>query len=1602
MVDKMIKKNIWQPRNKLLLLLNVFVAITFLIRVPFAQEKQLRDMQVLADTLFQNMSIDELKKIQQEYQGRVQTITGDEEKMREMGLDVTETLLREEGQKIKDQDKILVRMAEYYIEQAENEYFAKQEVYDQLYQKYLEQLDQFTAGKITEEPNPPENVKYDYLKVVEIYDRVLNEYPQSEFADDALYNKAYLLQRMGQESDARRIYQEVIDRYPDSHFAAESYMRLAEYYFDPREDKDTDQSVVELQKAIKLYQKVLEYKESRRYDEALYKLGWSYYRLSATDSRFYSDAIVYFMAVVDDITMAEKMDPQQKISSPNVKQEAIQYIGISFTDEENYAYAGVQNARSFIERIGGREYGVEIMRAIGQTFQAIEKNDKAIEAYLSLLDMYPFYYEAPVVKQKIADTYYALGKDEDDYRTRYELFRDYNPNSEWYKKLIESELPDKLKYEQQAYNLSQKALYTNVGQDLLKAQDAEQKNLPFKELYTTVANGCKEYLNVFNTDSNAYRINWYYALILDKYLTQFEDAFEQYVHVSNDYLETEHQEEAANNAIFVADTLVKIAFGGKKDTTMLVDLTDKEILKPEILMAEQKRLIEAYDNYIRLFPDGSNTPVYLAAAGQMYFNHKQFSEAKVYFKTLVNRFPGSKEKNIAMTAIMESYFALGQFKDSEFVAKRILGTAELTNEQRLYAQKRLASSIFNSAKLLADQGQFLEAAVEYQRVFQETPYDTVYAEASLFNSGLNYDKVKEWEKALDTYVMLSEKYPRSKYSLQALGNAAEDYKELKQFSNAGKMYERIYALNTSNPPQAEMALYNASYYYEEGQDWLNAIRVNNQYITSYPASNVSTDLYFDNAGHYLKLENLTEANRIYEEFARRYPDDARGVEALYRRGAYFLEHSQPDEAKTEFTRAVQKGDDLSRRGKDPNRYYVGESLNSLANILYTDFQLIELRQPQNNLQAQQTRLKNLIPEMTATNTKIIANGSIRSFEAIYKSAEIYELFADKYARQERSLNLDETRKFLEDKRINDESAALYDKAITEYKNSMKSIPIVAQKFNVDIFAEDTVITAAETDSALTDSVFAMARAVKVDSTRQVARRWYAKATGKISSLYYKEATITKNNVDKALATPNPFLNDPLRALAYDVQLIGKVVIPAVQQTIQAHQKNIDETNALGLHNKYIEESKRQLLLTSNIPATELEKLVYKAINNYPLMVNDYRQLIEKEYGAKNAKGEDYPFVGDNVKQLLDYSKALAINTLDNYASTLEIARKQNIQDDLIRTTENQLLRLAVELTDLYDQYRDSTRIVDSVYADKFGTTENYNFDDASLFFQDLTLSLGDYSKEVMDHAFQLKENYEIKNLWANRLLGKLIKIDPGTYAGSVEREKVVIETDENWIYSTTYSPGYNKFEFNDSTWQQVSIVPSTLNQFADLGFDPKSMWIAPRKVVVDSTMKMDSLGTALVDSSAVLPDSTQLTATLPDSAQSTAIDTVAVYFRKKVDLEGTAVGGRIYLTADNDVRLFINEEYIIDDEADNFMMRDSVDFTVLQPYLKTGLNVFALHVVDTDGTAGGVKLHGDLELIPLDITTAVEEKSRVRKLDIDPVVLKKINTLNKNRITINN
>jgi tetratricopeptide (TPR) repeat protein len=1079
---------------------------------------------------------------------------------------------------------------------------------------------------------------------------------------------------------------------------------------------------------------------------------------------------------------------------------------------------------------------VEIMRALGETYQKIENNQHALDAYAALLEMYPYYEEAPMVKQKISDTYFSLGQDEKQYRIRYELFEQYNPNSEWYEYIKNSEIPDKLRYQKEAYALAEKALYTNIGIDLQKAQEKEAEGADSLEYYAKVVKGSQEYLDVFAADSNAYEINWNYALVLDFKLKDFEEAYEQYMHVSNDYLEVEHQEESATNAISVAQTLVKKVFGSESDSLQVIDVSEHEALRPEILGPEEKRLIEAYDNYIRLFPEGEHTPVFLAAAGAIYFNHRQFAEAKVYFNTLVKRFPGAKEKSIAMRSIMNSYFALGKFRDSEFIAKRILADESLGEEEKIFARERLAQAIFKNAKLYEDQGQYREAALEYRRLYVEAPEDRRYVDAALFNSGLAYDHIKEWEDALETYTLLVEKYPDSKYTNDALKNAAEDHKELKQYADAGRIYEKIFQLNRDNFEIAEQSLYNASFYYSEGEDWENAIRVNNQYIETYPQEQLATDLYFANAGHYLKLDNIIQANRIYEEFALRYPDDPRGVEAFYRRGDYYLEHEQLAEAKAEFLKAIQKSELFNRQGKDPNRFYVGEALSSLVGMLRDEYSAIELRQPKSNIEGQQVRMRSLIKEIVDNNMKIIANGSIRSFEAAYNNAQVYEQFADTYAEQERNSNLSEVEQFSENKRINEQSAGLYQKAVEEYKKSVEHIPLIAEKFNIDMFAPDTV--PAEPEIAVqpedeSDTTFVLKRAEKVDTTKQVAQRWFRKASDKVSYLLYKQADITSENVTQALATKNP-QTDPLPRLLYQFQVLSKVIAPTIQQTIEAHKLNLQEAEQLGLHNKYVEESKRQILLTSNILAQELEKLAFDAVRPYAGMRKEMLRLIELEYGAVNDKGQDYNTINADAQQMIDLSKELANATLKNYAGSLDRAKEENIVNDLVRTTENRMLRFAVEFTDLYQEYQDSSKAYQEKYETKFQETENYNFDDASVFLGDHVFAFEDYAREILDYAFQLRESYEISNLWGNKLLVKLFKLDPATYAGSIEKERYEFESDESWLYSTEYTRGYISEDFADSTWENAGIVVSTSNQFIRLGVNPSAMWIPQDTTAMDS------------------------------------------------------------------------------------------------------------------------------------------------------------------------
>ena len=107
------------------------------------------------------------------------------------------------------------------------------------------------------------------------------------------------------------------------------------------------------------------------------------------------------------------------------------------------------------------------------------------------------------------------------------------------------------------------------------------------------------------------------------------------------------------------------------------------------------------------------------------------------------------------------------------------------------------------------------------------------------------------------------------------------------------------------------------------------------------------------------------------------------------------------------------------------------------------------------------------------------------------------------------------------------------------------------------------------------------------------------------------------------------------------------------------------------------------------------------------------------------------------------------------------------------------------------------------------------------------------------------------------------------------------------------------------------------------------------------------------------------------------------------------------VTADDDYRLYLNGDYIIDDAYNLFTKLDSIDYITLEFSLKKGENILAIDVEDKDLTAQGLMFYGFFEVIPADVTEAAERQARAERVIVDPKILRRINVLNKNRITSN-
>lgn len=1587
-------------------------ALALILVLCFSSGELVAQEQLFSDSSLSVFSVEDLVKIRQLLSRERERLLSSQEKIREQGVEVTKEFLDKTKDENSNQDKILIRVAEYYIEEEDLIHEKRFDDYEKQYESYEKEQKAFESGQIKTAPVEPLIPRRNYEKAIAIYDLIIANFPESDLVDDAYYNKAFLLDEMEEKSSAREIFQAIIDEFPESTYAPEAYMKLAETYFYPEPGDSVQQTILKLNKAIQLYKNVLQYKESPRYDEALYKLGWSYYRLAGENPDAYTDAILYFLAVVRDIEKVKDLDPTGEIVRADVKPEALQFIAASFIDP-NYDNSGVDMAKTFLEKLDRPRYGIDIMENMGDRYAKITKWQDAISSYYELLDMYPDYPYAPSIKKKIADAYIADEQFERAFEERNLLFENYNPKSEWYAQLEQSQSTQRLVALDDAYRITEEAFRTNITYiyTIANQQEADSSIVAARSLYEEFVGLCKRYLDNYPTDENAYEINWAYAYVLDTKLGRFEEAFAEYIRVSNDYLENGHQLDAAVNAINTADTLVKISKTLEDPTELSIERSAPQLQVAE-LTPEEKMLAEAYDNFIKLFPNSTETPSVLAAAGALYYNHRQYDLAKKYYKTMVTKFPKAQQKSIGLLSLMNSYFFLGQYRDAEIVAKKILESPDIPTDQIEIAKSRIGESIFKNGERLEQEGSYVDAAREYRRVFEEASEYVEFVDLALFRSSRNFEEADEWLKAIETYELLVEGYPESKYVLDALNNIAADYKELEDYINVAKTNERIFE-RFPGTQEAENALFNSSLFYAKAEAWGEAIRTNNIYIENYPDNAESRELLFENAKYYLKLDDLASANRIYEEFATQYPNDPLTIEAFFNRGNYYFERSRYDSAKTEFNKAISRSDQFARAGRDPNLYFAAEANFRLGSILYKEYNDIQLSYPQSALRGQLERKQAKLAEVQSALTNVIGLGSVRSFEAMYRIAEAYEGFADAISNQQLPPDLSMEQRLVEEDQVFKASVPAYDRAVEEYKNVMLNLPKLAEKLEVSM--DSTESTPVEPEPIVSDSVVVQ-KEVEADSSTEVALKWYGRAKEKISLIQYNVADRSSQFITKYLRVENP--NQGLKALVFKDQVLRKLVAPQVNTTIEAHLKNIQVSDELGLENRYVEESKRKILLARNTLAEEYERLTYENVRIYESSMPVLEQLILQGEGATTPDGMDYYDYHDSyVMQLIFLMNQYAKIALSQYKATLQLAEQNNIDNDAKLTTEQKMFNFGYEIGTRMTETADKPFEKSEEMIVRYDSTSNENYQLGSTFFDDQHFELTSQAQDIHSFAYDISKEFGIENIWTQLTLVKLVEVDPVRYVEDLPREEVIVQSDSTWLATSQYRQNWNLIEFGDANWEPATVIPVDFEDispaFDSLQIAPPSIWYS-RYVASESA---GSIGNPLDFEDRTLQDSTlqedslsanfsTVDSTMMDSSGRFSLgtdlepDSVTAYFRKSFELKSKPIEGWLAVAGDHKFRIFLNDIYLLGVEEDGFQNVQILNFTTFAEFLADGKNLITASVVDADGVPRrGLKFYLSLRLLPGEINETISRiRNQVQPRDIQPEQLRRSGLRNKNRV----
>jgi tetratricopeptide (TPR) repeat protein len=881
--------------------------------------------------------------------------------------------------------QLLFRLSELYYDQASDDFDVKLREYEK----------KMAEGKDTTHLVFPES---DLKKVIDTYDYIVRLFPRDPLAPAALFYKALSMQKIGEYDKANDALLELTNNYPESEYYVEANMNIARYYF----EHPKIQGGMGYKLAEDAYHKVLYFRDHPQFVSALYSLGWCYYMQDQ-----YDEAIAVFKYLVEEVALdfdVTKIDDKKQVTNPLLRDEAIDYIAISFDEESR-----MDDAVKFLQLIGNVDYAAMVLKRIAELRTEDMDYPAAVKAYKRLIAEYPQSIAAPDAEVNLIKVYELMNKPDSATRERETFFAQYSKGGQW----------QDLVWKRDSLLIPRvDSIAISMG---LYLSDASYRSAEAKKDPAGYAAAAKYYgalVEKYPHDKRATDARWNLAVILDTKLDKSSQSYDDYLAFSRmKDADEKRREQAALNAIAIAQKLLP------SDTAAEEGKLEAPALK----------VIEAVNNYKALFPAGKSLPTVLLSAGSVYFNRKMYANAAEYYDLIVKKGTVNEDYYEALFLLGQCHFGKENWDlAAQSFEKVWKGSTDLARRGKAY--KLLLQSEFSSAKQAFASGTYAKAGEAFLSVDQKYP-GSEYGDVVLFKAAESFEKVEGWIKACDAYYRLKTNYPQSKLAPSALFNAATDYEKANKFDKASEAYETLVA-SYPESDKAKDALFNLGLCYEKLGKLDKMAEANERYTQLYPAEKDVEAMLLRSAQYYSKANMFDKATNAYRSFIRRYPQSPKVIEALFMIGKMALEKNDRDNAVLSFSQAEQLNARLAAAKMDRNDYFASEAAYYLANMKREEFVAIKFVLPDAKFKADQKQKAALLAEAVKAYEKVVQYQSERMFEAAYRMGQMYEDFVDTWRSQERP-KLPPVKLAVLEKDIAQASAVLLQKSFAPYKKVLE-------------------------------------------------------------------------------------------------------------------------------------------------------------------------------------------------------------------------------------------------------------------------------------------------------------------------------------------------------------------------------------------------------------------------------------------------------------------------------------------------------------------------------------------------------------------------------------